>query len=236
MILAAGRGERMRPLTDHCPKPLLPVGGKPLIVWHLERLAQAGFREVVINHAWLGDRIEAALGNGARWGLRLRYSPEATALETAGGIVQAQPWGHGQPVLVINGDVWCDWPLARAASLRAQLESGSLLAWCVLVDNPDHHPEGDFGLAEARLVDVPAHARPRFTFAGIGLYAAGLFDGLVPGQSARLAPLLRQAAAGGRVGAEHYAGRWVDVGTPERLHQLDQTLALSFTNPQDVPR
>lgn len=149
MILAAGRGERMRPLTDHSPKPLLPVGGKPLIVWHLERLASAGFHDIVINHAWLGQMIEDALGDGGRWGLRIRYSPEAVALETAGGIAQALPLlsDGDTPFLVVNGDVWSDWDPAQAQGAAARMTQWDAHAWLLLVDNPVHHPHGDFRLA-----------------------------------------------------------------------------------------
>ena len=165
MILAAGRGERMRPLTDRLPKPLLPVGGKPLIAWHLERLAAAGFQDVVINHAWLGHEIERALGDGAAFGLRIRYSPEASALETAGGIAQALPLLGPDPFLVINGDIWCDWDPAAAPALAADLPSGG--AWLLMADNPPQHPAGDFTLtADGRVEDG---GEARLTFSGIGL-------------------------------------------------------------------
>lgn len=218
MILAAGRGERMRPLTDSTPKPLLPAAGKPLIVWHLERLAAAGFREVVINHAHLGDQIEARLGGGDTWGLAIRYSAEPVgALETAGGIVQALPLLGTDPFLVINGDIWCDWDPARATiPLR-----GGDLARLVLAPNATHHPVGDFSLCEGR---VHGEGEPRLTFAGIGIYRHELFAGIVRGQSARLAPLLRAAMTEERVAGEFHAGRWVDVGTPERLTALDAEL------------
>jgi len=159
MILAAGRGERMRPLTDACPKPLLPVGGRPLIAWHLERLARAGIADVLVNHAWLGERIEAALGDGRAYGVRLRYSAESPALETAGGIAHALPFFQGRPFLVLNGDVWCDWDPARAARLAAAWPAGRL-AHLVLVDNPAHHPEGDFVLQADGLVAPRPDAGP----------------------------------------------------------------------------
>lgn len=215
MVLAAGRGERMRPLTDHTPKPLLEVGGRPLIVWHLERLAAAGFREVVINHAHLGGQIEAALGDGARWGLAIRYSPEPPgALETAGGIVQALPLLGSDPFLVINGDIFCDWDVRQA-----RLADGDL-AHLVLVPNPAHNGKGDFAFAGGRVMDeAPTH-----TFAGIGVYRPGLFAGLERGQPAKLAPLLRAAMRQGRVSGDVHAGRWVDVGTPQRLASLDAEL------------
>jgi MurNAc alpha-1-phosphate uridylyltransferase len=222
MILAAGRGERMRPLTDTCPKPLLPVGGRPLIGWHLERLATAGFRDVVINHAWLGARIEAELGDGARWGLSIRYSPETEALETAGGIANAMPLLGDAPFLVINGDVWCDWDPGRARSVAALLDANGWDAWCLLVDNPVHNPRGDFALRDGRLVDGTDGGR--LTFAGVGVYRPGLFSGIARGARAPLAPLLRAAAAAGRAGAARHAGRWVDVGTPQRLAELDASL------------
>jgi N-acetyl-alpha-D-muramate 1-phosphate uridylyltransferase len=222
MILAAGRGERMRPLTDTCPKPLLPVGGRPLIGWHLQRLATAGFRDVVINHAWLGDRIEAALGDGAAYGLRLRYSAETEALETAGGIAKALPLLGDGPFLVVNGDIWCDWDPGRARSIAAQLDGLGWLAWCVLVANPEHHPRGDFALDRGRL--RTDDAGERLTFAGIGVYRPELFAAVPPGGRAPLAPLLREAAAEGRAGAERHPGRWVDVGTPQRLAELDAQL------------
>jgi MurNAc alpha-1-phosphate uridylyltransferase len=243
MILAAGRGERMRPLTDSCPKPLLPAGGRPLIAWHLERLARAGVRDVVINHAWLGERLEAALGDGTAWGVRIRWSAETEALETAGGIVQALPLLGDEPFLVINGDVWCDWDPGRARTLAHRLRALDWLAWCVLVDNPPHHPHGDFTLADGRLVvdaaaagprqgatpagAASAGAAPRLTFAGIGVYAPALFAGIAAGSRAPLAPLLRAAAGEGRAGAERHLGRWVDVGTAERLEALDAQLRRS---------
>ena len=218
MILAAGRGERMRPLTDTCPKPLLPVGGRALMVWHLERLAAAGFTQVVINHAHLGAQIETALGNGAAWGLEIAYSPEPPgALETAGGIAQALPLLGTEPFLVVNGDIYCDWDFHRARKLSLAND----LAHLVLVPNPPQHPAGDFALAGTRVRNEGAL---RHTFAGIGLYRPELFAGLTPGQPAKLAPLLRQAMAHDQVSGELHQGRWEDVGTPERLGKLDQEL------------
>ena len=230
MILAAGRGERMRPLTDHCPKPLLEVAGEPLIGWHLRRLAAAGIREVVVNHAHLGAMIEARLGDGAAWGVSIRYSPEPAALETAGGIAQALPLLGDAPFLVVNGDVWCDFDLARAPALAERMQADDLLAWCVLVPNPPHHPEGDFGLARARL---RADTAPRHTFSGIGVYRPALFDGIARGTRAPLGPLLRAGAASGRIGGEVHTGRWTDVGTPERLAALDAQLR---AQPRPAPR
>jgi MurNAc alpha-1-phosphate uridylyltransferase len=217
MILAAGRGERMRPLTDHTPKPLLRIGGKPLIVWHIEKLVQAGFRELVINHAHLGEQIEAALGNGERFGVSIRYSQEIEALETAGGIANALSLLGEAPFLVVNGDIYTDYDFSR---LHAGLAQG-LLAWLVLVDNPEHNGDGDFAMAEDNVVERGAVMH---TFSGIGVYRPELFATVVRGSKAKLAPLLRSAMRSGRVGGEYFAGRWTDVGTPERLAELDRTL------------
>lgn len=215
MILAAGRGERMRPLTDACPKPLLTVAGRPLVVWHLERLARAGFRDIVINHAHLGAMIEDLLGDGSAWGLSLRYSPEPPgALETAGGIRQALPMLGEAPFLVVNGDIFCDWDFGRAARLPGPDD----LIHLVMVPNPDHHPNGDFVLAGDRLA---ATGNPRCTYAGIGVFRPELFHALEAGRPAKLAPLLGQAIAAGRAGGELHRGLWTDVGTPARLAGLD---------------
>ncbi len=215
MILAAGRGERMRPLTDHTPKPLLTVGGKPLIVWHLERLAKAGFKEVVINHAHLGAQIEEALGDGSAWNLKIQYSPETTALETAGGIANALPFLGGAPFLVVNGDVF-----AEIDFKGLQLKSPHL-AHLVMVDNPPQHSDGDFALSSGKLNDQGNH---KLTFSGLGVYHPDLFATVERGQAAKLAPLLRLAMAKGLVTGEHYQGVWHDIGTPERLALLDQQL------------
>ncbi len=222
LILAAGRGERMRPLTDTCPKPLLEAGGKALIVWHLERLAAAAFKDIVINHAHLGTMIEERLGDGRRWGLRIAYSPESRgALETAGGINNALPLLGADPFLVVNADIWCDWPPEHARARGATLLRRGDLAHLLLVANPPHHPDGDFSLSHDRVgVDGPI----THTFAGIGIYAADLFAGLRRGEPARLGPLLRSAAAAGRVGGELYGGTWTDVGTAQRLATLDAEL------------
>ena len=217
MILAAGRGERMRPLTDSLPKPLLPVASKPLIAWQIEALVAAGITEIVINHAWLGEMIENALGDGAAFGARIRYSPEGEALETGGGIRRALPLLGEAPFLVLNGDVLTDYPFAR---LRDQAVA---LAHLVLVSNPEHHPRGDFHLQAGR---VSAEGEPRLTFSGIGVYHPALFAACEPGRFP-LAPLLRQAMAAGQVSGEHYPGQWLDVGSPERLRQA-QDLLLSI--------
>ncbi|HPE80026.1 MAG: nucleotidyltransferase family protein [Sedimenticolaceae bacterium] len=216
MILAAGRGERMRPLTDHTPKPLLKVAGKPLIVWHIERLARAGICDLVINHAHLGQQIEDLLGDGAQWGVHIRYSREGEgrALDTGGGIFRALPLLGGAPFLVVNADVWCDLD-PRQLNLGADD-----LVQLVMVDNPPQHPAGDFHLAGGRL---SAAAEPRLTYSGIGVYRPELFDGCSAG-AFPLAPLLRSAMTAGRAGGEHYRGRWTDVGTPQRLAELDRAL------------
>lgn len=216
MILAAGKGERLRPLTLHTPKPLVRAGGVPLIEYHVRALAAAGFRELVINHAWLGAQIEDYLGDGARFGVEIRYSAEGEPLETGGGIFRALPLLGDAPFLVVNGDIWTDYPFA---ALRRPLEG---LAHLVLVDNPAHHPTGDFRLADGQVVDA-APGVDSLTYSGIAVLAPALFAGCQPG-AFKLAPLLRQAMADGRVGGERFAGRWVDVGTHERLAEVERLL------------
>lgn len=216
MILAAGRGERMRPLTDQTPKPLLKVGGKPLIQYHIEALRDAGFRELVVNHAHLGIQIVERLGDGAQFGVHIDYSAEAEgALETGGGIKQALPLLGEQPFLVINGDIWTDYPYQQ---LYREPEG---LAHLVLIDNPPHHPEGDFQLNGRRL---SAEGKRKLTFSGIGLYQPDLFAGS-PDGAFSLAPLLRGAMQAGQVSGEYFQGRWLDIGTPQRLAELDRELA-----------
>jgi MurNAc alpha-1-phosphate uridylyltransferase len=222
MILAAGRGERMRPLTDHTPKPLLVVGGKPLIVRHIERLRDVGFTRIVINHAHLGQQIETALGNGAALGVSIEYSREASALETAGGIATALPLIEEDVFPVVNGDVYCEFDFGRLAEPMARLAAGHNQAHLVLVDNPPQHPKGDFVLDGGRVVTSPLTSR--LTFSGIGVYHRALFTHTPAGEKAPLAPLLRQAIDAGRVSGEHYTGRWEDVGTPARLTALDEEL------------
>lgn len=222
MILAAGRGERMRPLTDHTPKPLLKVGGKPLIVWHIERLAQAGFREIVINHAHLGAQIEQALGNGAQWNVSIAYSPEAVALETAGGIANALPLLGDAAFCVVNGDVFSDFDFAQLHAQAKQVLEGSALVHLVLVDNPPQHPNGDFAIAGGQLQNT---GKPMLTFSGIGVYQPALFAEIVRGDAAKLAPLLRQAITHNKATAAHYTGVWHDIGTPQRLIELDTWLS-----------
>jgi MurNAc alpha-1-phosphate uridylyltransferase len=230
MILAAGRGERMRPLTDTTPKPLLPVGGKPLIAWHIERMVAAGITDVVINHAWLGDRLEAALGDGSRYGARVRYSREGTALETAGGIAHALPLLGSAPFLVVNGDVWCDWDPANAHALVGHIDGRTNMAWLLLVDNPDHHPTGDFHLLAGGVLDT--QGGDRLTFSGIGIYHPALFEGIAPGTAAPLGPLLTEAIGRGTVRGQRHTGRWVDVGTPARLAALDASLTVATRGPE----
>ncbi|MEW6314426.1 MAG: N-acetylmuramate alpha-1-phosphate uridylyltransferase MurU [Pseudomonadota bacterium] len=229
MILAAGRGERMRPLTDATPKPLLTAGGKPLIAWHIERLAQAGFRELVINHAHLGAQIEAALGDGSRYGVSICYSPEGEALETAGGIANALHLLGDEPFMVVNGDIFCDYDFARLIPILHNMAEptdpiGSACdAYLVLVPNPPHHVSGDFCLAGGR---VGLAGGTMLTFSGIGAYRPGLFHAITPGSKAKLGILLRECIAHGTVCGELHRGRWLDVGTPQRLQELDRQLRL----------
>jgi MurNAc alpha-1-phosphate uridylyltransferase len=215
MILAAGRGERMRPLTDHTPKPLLPVAGKPLIEYHIERLAAAGINELVINHAHLGAKIEAYLQDGHRWGVSIHYSPETAALETGGGIFNALPLLGEEPFLVVNGDIWCDFKFSSMHLAEGQL------AHLVMVNNPAHHPQGDFVLSNGQLLEG---ATDRLTFSGIGVYHPELFSGSHAG-AFPLAPLLRKAMQKHRVSGEIHHGVWIDVGTLERLLELERVLA-----------
>ncbi|MEN9986944.1 MAG: hypothetical protein RI925_2446 [Pseudomonadota bacterium] len=213
MVLAAGRGERMRPLTDTTPKPLLQVGAEPLIGWHLRRLAAAGVQRGVVNHAHLGAQIETRLGDGAAWGLHLAYSAEPTALETAGGIATALPLLGDGPFIVVNGDVYTDYPFARLLARAPQLRADDMLAYLVLVPNPEHNPNGDFALdEEGRVRDAPG-----LTFSGIGAYHPALFADTPANTPAKLAPLLRAAMARGQVSGEIWDGQWLDVGTPARL-------------------
>ncbi len=221
MILAAGRGERMRPLTDTTPKPLLCAGGKPLIVWHIEALARAGLHNLVINHAHLGHLLEETLGNGEHLGVRIVWSPEEEALESAGGIVRALPLLGQEPFAVINADIASDFDYARLPPLARTLRDRSLRAHLVMVTNPPHHPQGDFVLAGNRLSAV---GEPRLTFSGIGIYDPLLFAGIPPGKKAALAPLLRAAMTQEAIGGELHEGYWLDVGTPQRLAELDRHL------------
>ena len=218
MILAAGRGERMRPLTDTTPKPLLEVRGKALIVRLIESLVHAGIREMVINHAHLGNSIETALADGRRFDSAILYSREAEALGTAGGITLALPLLGEGPFIVVNGDIFCDFDFSALVARTL----GKHLAHLVLVANPPHHPEGDFSLDGARVVEA---RKPKWTFSGMGIYRPELFESIRPGSKGQLAPLLRAAMARKQVSGEIHRGVWHDVGTPERFAALNQALA-----------
>lgn len=212
MILAAGKGERLRPLTLHTPKPLVRAAGVPLIEYHVRALAQAGFAELVVNHAWLGQQIEDYLADGARFGVRIRYSAEGEPLETGGGIQRALPLLGEQPFVVVNGDIWTDFDFT---ALRQPLSG---LAHLVLVDNPAHHPQGDFCLLDGRVSE--AGAASKLTYSGMAVLHPALFRECAAG-AFKLAPLLREAMAAGQVSGEHYGGCWVDVGTHERLAEVE---------------
>jgi MurNAc alpha-1-phosphate uridylyltransferase len=241
MIFAAGRGDRMRPLTDTCPKPLLPAGGKPLIVWQIEALARAGLTDIVINHAWLGERIEAALGDGSRYGVRLAYSAEGTALETAGGIARAMPLltddGRDSVFLAVSGDIFCDYDyralLPRAAAMAAQAQPHMHL---VMVPNPPFHPAGDFvlaadgGLHLPGADTVPAGGVP-LTFGNIGLYDTRLFREIEAGRKVAMTPYYRAAIAAGTATGERFDGQWENVGTPAQLAALDAALGARPPSP-----
>ncbi|MBD8707802.1 MULTISPECIES: N-acetylmuramate alpha-1-phosphate uridylyltransferase MurU [unclassified Pseudomonas] len=217
MILAAGKGERLRPLTLHTPKPLVRAGGVPLIEYHLRAIKSAGFEDVVINHAWLGQQIENHVGDGHQWGLNISYSPEGEPLETGGGIFRALPLLGDEPFLVVNGDIWVDFDFSV---LMKPLKG---LAHLVLVDNPPHHPGGDFALVDGQVHNDAD--QPRLTYSGIAVLHPQLFAGCTEG-AFKLAPLLRDAMAKGLVTGERFAGRWVDVGTHERLAEVEQILAV----------
>jgi MurNAc alpha-1-phosphate uridylyltransferase len=225
LLLAAGRGERMRPLTDEVPKPLLTIKNKSLLAWHLEVLGAAGIQEVVINHAWLGTKIEEALGDGSQFGLRITYSPEGSALETAGGICKALPLlSPYDYFLVMNGDVFSpNLPIKQLLDHVSDFRSmpKKPLAHLLMVPNPVQHPEGDFYLQDSQLFNKPIGGAEKLTFSGIGLYHQDLFKDLVMGTPAKLAPLLREAMGKNRVSGEKYVGPWHDVGTPQRLQELN---------------
>lgn len=220
MILAAGVGERMRPLTDHTPKPLLPVAGVPLIGHHIGHLARAGFTELVINVSHLAQQVIDYCGDGSRWGLHIRYSPEQEPLETAGGIHRALPLLGDGPFLVVNGDIWIDFPFARLLDYQP---ADQVTAHLVMVSNPPHHPLGDFQLAADGHLRIREPHGQGLTYAGVGVYTAAFFAGMTPGKMA-LRPLLDAAIAAGRVSAELHRGQWEDVGTPQRLQALDEAL------------
>ena len=216
MILAAGRGKRLRPHTDTLPKPLLPVCGKPLIEYHLEALATAGFREIVINRGHLGDRLPEALGDGARWGVTIHWSVEPPdALETGGGLHQALPLLGNGPFLAVNGDIWTDYPFARLRAVKCDY------AHLVMIPNPPHNPRGDFRLSGGRL---HADGEPRLTYSGIAVYHPRLFEACTPGRFS-VVPLLLNAMRDRIVTGERYDGAWSDVGTPERLAAVEALAA-----------
>ena len=226
MILAAGRGERMRPLTDTCPKPLIKVGGLPLIEHHIRKLAQVGITEIVINLAWLGEQIKAYLGNGDKWRVKIKYSDEADeALETAGGIINALPLLGEQPFLVINGDVYCDYNFKNMPTLSPDIDAH---LW--LVDNPDHNPDGDFTICQ-NLLSNKLEAETCYTFSGIAIYRPTFFsEHTAVKHKLPLAPMLRQGADNKKISASKISSDWVDVGTIERLTKLNQTLAQRIQN------
>ncbi len=225
MLLAAGRGERMRPLTDQVPKPLLEAGGKALIIWHIEKLVRAGMTELVINHAYLGSQIEAALGDGSKFGAHIQYSAELTALDTAGGIANALPLLGKEPFAVISSDIYCDYDFACLPDRAALLKSSEDVAHLLLVDNPPHHADGDFYLHNGR-IGCNLHLSPNalaLTFSGISLYKPALFADITRGSNAPLAPLLRSHLD--KISGEHFRGQWMDIGTPQRLAELDQLIS-----------
>ncbi|GAB3260690.1 nucleotidyltransferase family protein [Chitinimonas naiadis] len=220
MILAAGRGERMRPLTDHTPKPLLDVAGTPLIGWHLRRLAQAGIREVVVNHAWLGGQIEAALGDGSDYGVTIRYSAEAVALETAGGIAKALPLLGDAPFAVINGDICTDYPFEHLPLLAAKLAQSPLpTGHLIMVPKPDYKTGADLALDPSGLVQPCTEGWIPLTFSGMAVYTPAFFAGVPSDRPGALLPLFQAAMSEGRLHGELYQGAWLDVGTVERLAQ-----------------
>jgi MurNAc alpha-1-phosphate uridylyltransferase len=223
LILAAGRGERMRPLTDATPKALLAVGGKPLIAWQIERLAAAGIRDIVINHSHLGAQLEAAVGDGSRWDVRIAWSREAAALETAGGVVKALPLLGPEPFAVVSGDIYTEFDYARLVPVAGAIASDPArrAAHFVLVDNPPFHPRGDMGLADAR-VTRGGHL---LTYANISVFDPSLFAQIASGTRLALFPWAYRFVDEGRVTGEHYAGEWENLGTPEQLAELDRRLA-----------
>jgi len=214
MILAAGRGERMRPLTDHIPKPLLEVAGKPLIIWHLEKLAKANFEEVIINHAHLGGMIEAYVGDGSRWNLKVTYSREGSPLETAGGIKKALPLIGDQPFLVVNADIYTDFNFATIKNRNLNDCKGHL----VMVKNPKQHPDGDFFLQNNQ---IEREGKERLTFSGIAVYQPKIFEDINIEPVAKLAPILKKLIGAKCISGEVYEGLWFDIGTPERLNEVN---------------
>ncbi len=225
MILAAGLGTRMRPLTLTTPKPLLPVAGKPLIEYHIERLVAAGVTEIVINHAWLGEQLEAYIGDGRRFGAVVHWSAEAEPLETGGGIFKALPLlsESGEPFLLVNGDLFTNYPLVQLVNHRLEPQ---YLAHLVMVANPEHNLAGDFQLQQGRVTE---QGDAKLTFSGLSLILPQLFDGCLAGKFP-LAPLLRKAMQSGRVSGEHFTGYWRDIGTPERLQDVSEDIAKGWVD------
>ena len=215
MILAAGRGERLRPLTDALPKPLIKVAGKSLIEYHIENLAAAGIKQIIINTAWLAEKIHQQLGDGSNYGVNITYSDEGTALETAGGIINALPLLGEEAFLVVNGDIWCDFDFSTLPEMNDDVQ-----AHLVLVDNPPHNPQGDFALRDQLIKNS---ADTLYTFSGIGIYRHDFFSAQKKG-SLPLAPIIREKCEKNLVSGQHYNGRWTDVGTLERLQQLEAEL------------
>ncbi|WP_426116563.1 N-acetylmuramate alpha-1-phosphate uridylyltransferase MurU [Massilia sp. PWRC2] len=235
MIFAAGRGERMRPLTDACPKPLLKVRGRPLITWQVLNLVRAGITEIVINHAHLGQMIEAELGDGSQFGAAIVYSPEAVALETAGGVANALHLLGSEPFVAVSGDIYC--PYFDFNQVKDVLHDKDIwgnphapeqrdMAWLYLTPNPWHNPDGDFAI---NLYALSNEGAPKWNFAGIGVYRPEMFADITPGQHAKFSPLMRKYIERGQVGGEIYDGQWVNVGTVEQLEQLNAPLQRSAT-------
>jgi N-acetyl-alpha-D-muramate 1-phosphate uridylyltransferase len=216
MILAAGRGERLRPLTDETPKPLLKVGNKSLIEYHISNLAKAGFKEIIINTAWLAEKIHQQLGDGANYGITIQYSDEKSALETAGGIIKALPLLGDQPFVVVNADIWCDFDFSTLPTLNSNIQ-----AHLVLVKNPEHHQKGDFSLQDKLIKNT---GTTMYTYSGIGIYSAAFFAGQKPG-ALPLAPIIRNKCEGDLVSGQLHKGRWTDVGTVERLQEITQEIS-----------
>ena len=227
MVLAAGKGERMLPLTLDTPKPLLQAGGKSLIQHQIEKLSASGFTDLVINHSWLGEQVESSLGNGEKLGVKISWSREAEPLETAGGIIQALPLlqdgSSDSPFLCVNSDIWTDYSFKNLPAL----DGIDLLAWLVLVTNPEHHPQGDFILQDGKVHESsdnqPEISNSTFTYSGIAVYHPALFDDVLPGKQS-IVPLLKKTMAEGKVGGELFDGQWFDIGTPDRLKALDAQL------------
>jgi MurNAc alpha-1-phosphate uridylyltransferase len=216
MILAAGRGKRLRPLTDKIPKPLIKVAGKSLIEYHLQNLADAGIKQIIINTAWLAEKIHAQLGNGANYGVSITYSDEGEALNTAGGIINALPLLGNEPFLVVNGDIWCDFNFSELTPLKPGIQ-----AHIILVDNPEHNQQGDFSLQDKQ---IRTSGKTMYTYSGIGIYSADFFAEQDPG-FAPLAPIIKSKSKDGLISGQYYDGQWADVGTIERLQELEQQLS-----------